>query len=90
MFVSGTSLTPIDFAGLRILDYTAGHDLSASVAVPDSPFSRNGSIGPVLASLRRVFGRVPLWLGDIHQHMDLRRRPFKEDHNGTPFHREAM
>ena len=37
MFVSGTSLTPIDFAGLRILDYTAGHDLSASVAVIDVP-----------------------------------------------------
>lgn len=37
MFVSGKALTPIDFAGLRILDYTAGHDLSASVAVIDVP-----------------------------------------------------
>ena len=37
MVVTGRSLTPIDFAGLRILDYTAGRDLSASLAVIDVP-----------------------------------------------------
>ena len=37
MFVSGRSLKPIDFAGLRIFDYTAGHDLSSSLAIIDVP-----------------------------------------------------
>ena len=37
MFISGKSLKPIDFAGLRILDYTAGHDVSSSVAIIDVP-----------------------------------------------------
>ena len=37
MFVAGTSLKPIDFAGLRIFDYTAGHDLSSSLALIDVP-----------------------------------------------------
>jgi mannose-6-phosphate isomerase-like protein (cupin superfamily) len=37
MFVTGESLTPIDFGGLRILDYTAGHDGSASLATIDVP-----------------------------------------------------
>ena len=37
MFVAGKSLTPIDFGGLQILDYTAGHDLSSSLAVIDVP-----------------------------------------------------
>ena len=30
MLVSGKPLKAIDFAGLRIFDYTAGHDLSSS------------------------------------------------------------
>jgi len=37
MFVSGKPLIPIYFAGLRIFDYTAGHDVSASLAVIDVP-----------------------------------------------------
>jgi mannose-6-phosphate isomerase-like protein (cupin superfamily) len=37
MFVSGKALIPIDFPGLRIFDYTAGHDLSASLALIDVP-----------------------------------------------------
>ena len=28
MFVPGGAIRPIDFAGLRIFDYTAGHDLA--------------------------------------------------------------
>ena len=35
MFVPGKSLKPIDFNGLRIFDYTAGHDVSSSLAVID-------------------------------------------------------
>ena len=37
MVVTRDSLTPIDFAGLRIFDYTAGHDLSSSLAVIEVP-----------------------------------------------------
>jgi len=37
MRVTPTSLTPIDFDGLRILDYTAGLDVSSSLAVIDVP-----------------------------------------------------
>ena len=37
MLVTPTSLTPIDFDGLRILDYTAGHDVSSSLAVIEVP-----------------------------------------------------
>ena len=37
MFVAGRSLTPIDFGGLRILDYTAGRELGSSLAVIDVP-----------------------------------------------------
>jgi len=32
MFIAGKSLKAINFAGLRIFDYTAGHDLSSSLA----------------------------------------------------------
>ncbi len=37
MVVTGKSLKPIDFAGLRIFDYTAGRDVSSSLAVIDVP-----------------------------------------------------
>ena len=37
MFISGKALNPIDFAALRIFDYTAGHDLSSSLAIVDVP-----------------------------------------------------
>jgi len=37
VFVAGGTIRPIDFAGLRIFDYTAGHDLSSSLAVIDVP-----------------------------------------------------
>jgi len=37
MFISGKSLKPIDFAGLRIFDYTAGCDASSSLAIIDVP-----------------------------------------------------
>ena len=37
MFVSGTSLDPIHFAGLRIFDYTAGHHSRSSLAVIEVP-----------------------------------------------------
>ena len=37
MLISGKSLKPIDFAGLRIFDYTAGYDLSSSLAILDVP-----------------------------------------------------
>ena len=37
MFNSGKSLKPIDFAGLRIFDYTAGFDLSSSLAIIEVP-----------------------------------------------------
>ena len=37
MIVRGASLSPIDFGGLRILDYTAGKDLDASIALIDVP-----------------------------------------------------
>ena len=37
MFVPGGTIRPIDFAGLRIFDYTAGHDLTSSLAVIDVP-----------------------------------------------------
>lgn len=37
MVIAGTSLKSIDFAGLRIFDYTAGHDLSSSLAIIDVP-----------------------------------------------------
>ena len=37
MFISGKSLKPIDFTGLRILDYTAGHDVSSSLAIIEVP-----------------------------------------------------
>lgn len=37
MIVSRDSLTPVDFAGLHIFDYTAGHDLSSSLAVIEVP-----------------------------------------------------
>ena len=37
MLISGKSLKPIDFAGLRIFDYTAGHEFSSSLAIIDVP-----------------------------------------------------
>ena len=37
MFISAKLLKPIDFAGLRIFDYTAGYDLNSSLAVIDVP-----------------------------------------------------
>ena len=37
MVVTRDSLTPIDFGELHILDYTAGHDLSSSLAVIEVP-----------------------------------------------------
>ncbi|MEW6263030.1 MAG: cupin domain-containing protein [Thermodesulfobacteriota bacterium] len=37
MFVAGGTIRPIDFGGLRIFDYTSGHDLSSSLAVIDVP-----------------------------------------------------
>jgi len=37
VLVTRDSLTPIDFAGLRIFNYTAGHDLSSSLAVIEVP-----------------------------------------------------
>lgn len=37
MIISRESLSPIDFGGLRIFDYTAGHDLSSSLAVIEVP-----------------------------------------------------
>ncbi|MBI4914491.1 MAG: cupin domain-containing protein [Acidobacteria bacterium] len=33
MFISRSSMSPIDFHGLRIFDYTAGQSLGSSVAV---------------------------------------------------------
>ena len=37
MIVTRSSLEPIDFAGLRIFDYTAGRDLGSSLAVIEVP-----------------------------------------------------
>jgi mannose-6-phosphate isomerase-like protein (cupin superfamily) len=37
VFIAEKSLNPIDFGGLRIFDYTAGHNLSSSLAVIDVP-----------------------------------------------------
>lgn len=37
MLVPGGTIKPIDFAGLRIFDYTAGHALSSSLAVIEVP-----------------------------------------------------
>ena len=37
MIVTRKSLTPIDFDGLRILDYTAGQNLGSSLAVIEVP-----------------------------------------------------
>lgn len=37
MVVTRDSLTPIDFAGLHIFDYTVGHALSSSLAVIEVP-----------------------------------------------------
>src|SRR5262245_47766697 len=37
MFISGQSLKPIDFAGLIIFDYTAGCEVSSSLAISDVP-----------------------------------------------------
>ena len=37
MLISHDSLSPIDFGGLRIFDYTAGRDLGASVAMIEVP-----------------------------------------------------
>jgi len=37
VLVSRKSLVPIDFAGLRIFDYTADHDLSSSLAIIEVP-----------------------------------------------------
>ena len=37
MFIRGASISPIDFAGLRIFDYTAGNASSSSLAVIDVP-----------------------------------------------------
>ena len=37
MVIAGKSLKAIDFAGLRIFDYTASHDVSSSLAVIDVP-----------------------------------------------------
>ncbi len=37
MIVTRNSLAPVDFDGLRILDYTAGRSLSSSLAVVDVP-----------------------------------------------------
>jgi mannose-6-phosphate isomerase-like protein (cupin superfamily) len=37
VIISRESLSPIDFGGLRIFDYTAGYDLSSSLAVIEVP-----------------------------------------------------
>jgi len=37
MFIRCGAIRPIDFAGLRIFDYTAGHDLTSSLAVIEVP-----------------------------------------------------
>jgi len=37
VIIAGSSLTPFDFDGLRILDYTAGQNLGSSLAVIDVP-----------------------------------------------------
>ena len=37
MVIAGKSLTSIDFAGLRIFDDTARHDVSSSLAIIDVP-----------------------------------------------------
>ena len=37
MLIRHDALSPIDFGGLSIFDYTAGHDVSSSLAVIDVP-----------------------------------------------------